>query len=841
MLRLFALPLSWCLLLLTACGGSTAAPPAPAKPQAATADPKATGTAAPTIAAQEPGKTLLETLLERRRDEPVFLADPDERSEFPAVHALRGPLRERSIPFESPTKWHYQKYQYYLNRLIPMVRWKGRIWLVYDHRHAELAATLEQMFLSKHKVEWKATFAEATLMLVSNEFDDAGRTIDLHTVVSRGGMATGTEFSADGALMLVASKSGSVRWFSRTSQAEGAALKLPTAANGQAGVYSGGEAGLIGLALHPRYPSEPKIYLHYNWQYSDGKRAAIVSEWRVDLAKQPKELAFVDERKLLELPMVADNHNGGCLRFGPDGLLYIAIGDGEDGQWTIGRSPSHSLRGKILRIDVNRRDEGKPYAVPADNPFVGKDGFPPETWAWGFRNPWRFAFLPDGRIVAGDIGEDVNEELTFVVRGKHHGWPFVEGRHQRNKLDRELDLQPALLPYGRESGMSVIAGQVYEGKELPDLRGAYVFCDHLSGYIWAIDLPQDGTALEIADAHVLARWPLLLTSIDKAPDGELYFGAHTGEVLRLQRPTGAANAAAELAPADPAMVRGLFAAEYPAPAAPPATAAQIALGQRLFGEVRWSADGKLACASCHDPARHGQDGNKVAVGTTRNTSSVWNASRQFAQFHDYRAPTVEAAAEASLGAHLGHAAPAAAIARLAALPGYEAEFQAAYPGAAPALSLEHASHALGAFVRQLTTRSRWDDFLDGNDQALTRDELVGLNTFVGSGCMTCHQYRGLGGGMPQKLGLMQPWTGPDRGRFAVDPTPGQEFFFKVPALFDVANTGPYYHDGSMATLADAVRHMASAQLNRQLTPEQVQAIVTFLGALGGARPKILGG
>jgi cytochrome c peroxidase/glucose/arabinose dehydrogenase len=789
--------------------------------------------------APPPGATLLDTLLAKRTDEPVFLADPEGRTEFPHIEALRGPLAERKIPIDSPTRWHYRTYQYYLNRLIPMVRWRGRIWLVFDHRHEELRKTLDEGFLSKHKVEWQHQFEDATLMLVSNEFEDRGRVVELRPIAGRGSMVTAIEFTKDGSLMLIAGKSGEVRWASRSSKYNGIALRLPTGGGGKAGVFAGGEAGLIGLVLHPSYPKTPKVYLHYNWVHEDGARHAYLSEWRIDASKQPNELTLVDERKLLEVPMVADNHNAGCLRFGPDGFLYVAIGDGEDGKWTIGRSPSNTMRGKILRIDVDKQDEGKAYAVPPDNPFVGNVDFPPETWAWGFRNPWRFSFAPDGRIVCGDIGEDVNEELTFVVRGKHHGWPWFEGAHVRNKLERELDLQPALLPYGRDAGMSVIGGHVYEGNELPDLRGSYVFCDHLSGYIMAIDLPATGDTLAIEDASILARWPLLLTTIEKAPDGELYFGAHTGEVLRLHPASGQAAAAEELTPADPGVARALFAAEFPAAEREAPTAAQIALGKQLFFETAWSADGKRSCATCHDPQRHGQDGRKAPTGATRNTPSVWNTRRQFAQFRDFRAATVEEAAAESLAAHLGNASPEAAVERLRESGAHREAFATAFPGAEPTISVANAGSALGAFLRQLDTKPRWERFLDGDDAALTRDELVGLNSFVSAGCVTCHNYRSLGGGMPQKLGLMKPWTGKDLGRYAIDQTPGQEYFFKVPALFDVAKTAPYYHDGSIATLEEAVRHMAEAQLNRKLSKQQVDAIVTFLGSLTGEPPAIL--
>ena len=184
---------------------------------------------------------------------------------------------------------------------------------------------------------------------------------------------------------------------------------------------------------------------------------------------------------------------------------------------------------------------------------------------------------------------------------------------------------------------------------------------------------------------------------------------------------------------------------------------------------------------------------------------------------------------------MGHASQQAAITHIDGIAEYRAAFRAAFPGS-DAVTPEQLAQTLGGYVRQLNTSSRWDKFLDGDDTALTREELVGLNEFLQAGCVTCHQYRGLGGGMQQKLGLFQPWTGADKGRGTLQPDSGQDYMFKVPSLFNVEKTGPYYHDGSMKTLADAVRNMAEIQLNRKLSDTQVDAITTFLGSLTGTTP-----
>ncbi|MGK0520185.1 MAG: cytochrome c peroxidase/glucose/arabinose dehydrogenase [Planctomycetota bacterium] len=795
----------------------------------------------PASASQDPVKTtLLETLLARRTGtESIFIADcrSEKWSESPALRAIGAELTKQKIPFKQPL---FQKYTYYVNRLIPLLRQKGKVWLLYNHDLEELSTLLKREFLDRQLIEFEHRFPEGTLALVTNKFSDKGdQAYLLEAVSNRGGMTTNIVFAPDDSLMFVSSKEGVIRWNSTANpKANGTVIRMPRAKKGQEGVFSGGESGLVGLALHPDFAQNRRLFLHYNWEHADGKRSAITSEWRLDQSKGPKEVGLVDERKILVIEQTHDTHNAGCLKFGPDGFLYISIGDGHQGK-VRERSPANNLRGKVLRIDVDKHDQGKEYAIPSDNPYVDDAVIPAETWAWGFRNPWRISFTPNGRLIAGDIGEDINEELTFVVKGKHHGWPYIEGAHKRFEWAVTAEQQPSLLPYDRSNGMSVIAGQVYQGKELTELNGRFVFADYLSGNIWAIDLPDDTSeSLTIDDAELLLQWPLMMTTITSGPRGEIFFGTHTGEVYRLTRGKGAAIAVAVASPADPAVARSSFATDLTTTPAATSNTEQIAIGAQLFGDTRISAAGKVSCATCHVLDNYGQDGRETVAGsngTARNTPSIFNASRQYAQFRDYRAGTVEEAAIDSLTTHMGHASKQDAIAHISGIPDYKAAFTAAFPDT-DAISSEQVGQALGGFVRQLNTSSRWDRFLDGDDTALTREELVGLNEFTMAGCVTCHQYRGLGGGMQQKLGLFKLWTGPDKGRGTLQPDSGQDYMFKVPSLFNVEKTGPYYHDGSMKTLGDAVRNMAEIQLNRKLSDSQVGAIVTFLNSLTGELP-----
>ena len=657
----------------------------------------------------------------------------------------------------------------------------------------------------------------------------------------RGGVITNVVFAGDD-LMLVSWKHGLIRWKSMQDGGTGELLALPTLREDGAGVFDGGESGLVGMALHPSFPQQPRMFLHYNRQQQDGTRHAVISEWTVSGGGTTRSAH--NERVLLAIPQSSDVHNAGQLLFGPDGMLYIGIGDGEEGEWTVGRSPAHLLRGKVLRIDVDRQDPDLAYGIPSDNPFVGDDRFPPETWAWGLRNPWRLSFTDDGRMIAGDVGEDRCEEITIVQRGRHHGWPYFEGHYARNawSLDDVVPVAP-LYGYERDVGRSVIGGAVYRGAGIPGLDGHYVFGDLLSGRILAFPLPVAGSEGPV-EPFEIGRWPMI-TTFATGPDGELYAGTHTGQVYRLENDAGDAPPPQmpDVLPLEDEAARAMFHTPYEGPLRPAFSDAQIELGRALYHDVRLSKNGDVSCASCHDLARYGQDGQVVSsesggAPTRRNTPSTFLAHRQFGQFWDFRAESVEQVAFMSLVDEMGLVDPAGIQAALDAVPEYEPQFRTAFPGGGNPVGPAQASLALGAYLRQLDTRSRWDEYLDGDDRALTLEEKLGLAHFVSVGCMVCHQYRGLGGSMPQKLGLMQPWTGTDKGRGALEAVDDQDYYFKVPVLANVGETAPYYHDGSIATLEAAVRHMAEVQLGRQLDDDVVASISTFLRALTGTPPDI---
>jgi cytochrome c peroxidase len=276
----------------------------------------------------------------------------------------------------------------------------------------------------------------------------------------------------------------------------------------------------------------------------------------------------------------------------------------------------------------------------------------------------------------------------------------------------------------------------------------------------------------------------------------------------------------------------------------PATPAKVELGWRLYYETRLSTNGQQSCNSCHLLDAYGADGQPVSTGVTgksgtRNAPTVYNAAGHIAQFWDGRAPTVEQQAKGPIlnPIEMAMPSPESVLTRLGQVPGYIQAFRAAFPDEANPLTYDNVGKAVGAFERQLLTPSRWDLYLQGERSALTPDEVRGLRAFLNAGCQGCHNGAYMGGRTFQRLGVVQPWPGArDLGRYQVTGQPADSLVFKVPSLRNVAQTGPYFNDGSVVTLEEAVRLMARHQLGRTLTDQQISSIVTFLKSLTGDVP-----
>ncbi len=273
--------------------------------------------------------------------------------------------------------------------------------------------------------------------------------------------------------------------------------------------------------------------------------------------------------------------------------------------------------------------------------------------------------------------------------------------------------------------------------------------------------------------------------------------------------------------------------------------AQVALGRQLYYDTRISRSQTISCNSCHDLAKYGVDGEPTSEGFhgqrgDRNSPTVYNAAANFVQFWDGRAPDVEEQAKGPMLNPVEMAMPSdvQVVAVLKSIPEYVDEFHGAFPGAKDPVTLDNVGLAIGTFERGLLTPSRWDKFLKGDHSALTAEEQAGFNTFVAAGCPMCHSGKLVGGNLYQKIGAMKPYPdSSDPGRFKVTKNDADRMMFKVPSLRNVAMTAPYFHNGKVATLDQAVLEMGEYQLGRQLTSLQVSSIVTFLKTLTGAIPE----
>ena len=309
----------------------------------------------------------------------------------------------------------------------------------------------------------------------------------------------------------------------------------------------GSEEGLLGLAFDPQFRANGHFYVYYS---ASPPKRSVISRYSVR-AGEPSRADPASEVTVLQIPQPFSNHNGGQLLFGPDGYLYVGLGDGGSGgdPQGNGQDPS-TLLGSILRIDVSAAPGGA-YLVPPDNPFVGREGDArAEIWAYGLRNPWRFSFDREtGELWAADVGQNKFEEVDIIRPGGNYGWNIMEGSYcflgrltiaqllKRGSAgpDRNCDqegLEPPIIDYDHDEGCSVTGGYVYRGSRLPSLYGAYVYGDFCSGKIWA--LTYDGARvtelLEIVDSQ------LSIPAFGEDPAGELYILSFDGSIYRLTRP-----------------------------------------------------------------------------------------------------------------------------------------------------------------------------------------------------------------------------------------------------------------------------------------------------------------
>ncbi len=292
---------------------------------------------------------------------------------------------------------------------------------------------------------------------------------------------------------------------------------------------SGNEEGLLGLAFDPAFAENGHFYVNYT---ASGPRRTVVSRFSVS-AEDPDRADPDSELVFLEVAQPYRNHNGGHVAFGPDGMLYVGLGDGGSSGDPRGNGQDTStLLGSILRIDVSALDETGGYAAPPDNPFAGGDGTARgEIWAYGLRNPWRFSFdRHTGDLWAADVGQNRYEEVDIIRPGRNYGWNLMEGSkcfRPTNCDTRGLEMPVA--EYGRDGGCSVTGGYVYRGSRQPALYGAYLYADFCSGKIWA--LRHDGAA--VTEQMLIADTGLSISSFGEDESGEVYVLTFEGAVYRF--------------------------------------------------------------------------------------------------------------------------------------------------------------------------------------------------------------------------------------------------------------------------------------------------------------------
>ena len=265
----------------------------------------------------------------------------------------------------------------------------------------------------------------------------------------------------------------------------------------------------------------------------------------------------------------------------------------------------------------------------------------------------------------------------------------------------------------------------------------------------------------------------------------------------------------------------------------------------LYYEPRLSKSQEISCNSCHLLDKYGVDAQPTSDGHkgqrgNRNAPTVYNAAGHFVQFWDGRAEDVEAQAKGPVMNPVEMAMPSEkqVLAVLRSMPEYVQAFKKAFPGAKDALTFDNMATAIGAFERKLLTPARWDKFLKGDQGALTSEEKAGFNVFTSAGCAACHAGAYVGGNLYQKLGLLKPYPDQsDMGRYQVTKSESDKMFFKVPSLRNVEKTGPYFHNGKVATLDQAVVQMADYELGKQLSGAETQSVVAWLRSLTGEVPK----
>ena len=328
--------------------------------------------------------------------------------------------------------------------------------------------------------------------------------------------------------------------------------------------YFENEDGLMSIAFHPGFKTNGLFYVYYNQQNPADQHSqplnfpyrSVISEFKISAA-DPDKADMGSERIVLEVPQPFWNHKGGELAFGPDGYLYLGLGDGGAGGDPFGSGQStETLLAKMLRIDVNsratvrdgNRSHELQYGIPNDNPFVNEKNARHEIFAYGLRNPWRYSFdRQTGDLWVGDVGQDLWEEVDLVTKGGNYGWSVREGAHHYKPgpvgaqyiepvmeyAHRQNNQSEGMFP-DHPTGLCVIGGYVYRGEKYPALQGVYLYCDYSPGNIYGLRYDRD--AHKVTAHGTLLKQPKSITSFAEDADGEIYALTQDGKIYMITVP-----------------------------------------------------------------------------------------------------------------------------------------------------------------------------------------------------------------------------------------------------------------------------------------------------------------
>ena len=363
-----------------------------------------------------------------------------------------------------------------------------------------------------------ATITETPLVAIPAG-DLSALTIQLEPFVSGLSQPVGMTNAGDGSgRLFVLEKVGRVRVIS-----DGQLLPVPFLDISREVGSDASERGLLGLAFHPDYATNGFFFVYYTNRQGN----TVVARFQV--TSDPNVAEPASEERVLHVAQPASNHNGGNLVFGPDGYLWIGLGDGGRAGDVFGNGQNtRTLLGSLLRIDVDQL----PYSIPPDNPFANDPVNQQEIWAYGLRNPWRFSFdRANGDLYVADVGQNMYEEVDVVpasAAGLNFGWPIMEGQHCYNTAT--CDENGLVLPvaeYDHSLGCSITGGYVYRGEQYPQMKGIYLFGDYCSGIIWG--MVQSGGNWQFA--QIAPGTGISISTFGQGEDGELYVADMAGGVI----------------------------------------------------------------------------------------------------------------------------------------------------------------------------------------------------------------------------------------------------------------------------------------------------------------------